>query len=542
VRHALTWVLIGLAAVVVLATAAILALPRLVETARAQSLIASGAAQALGRPVKFQSLSVTVLPYPAARLHGLEIADDPAFGAGPFLRLDTADFRLKLAPLLRGRVEFATLVLKEPRIALIQGADGRWNFASLGSARETAAAPRPSSRGGGGVAAAPGTLVSRIVVDKGVVTYESRAAGGGHRARHRLEGVDLALTTAPGAMSLAGAARVMPGDIVVRITDGTLGLSGARSLADASLRAGLAIDGKDVRPAVAAAWGAEPAIAGALSGRLTVSGTVARPHAAGEIEVQGPSVTRTSRDCAEPRRRTLPLSAMKATVTWDDGRLVLQPLSTGVGGGSVTAKLAATATPATTAEVSDLVVKGVPLERVLVDFLCEGYAVSGPLDLTGRFTFAVGDPLRTLAGGGQLRVGAGKVVGASALTLLSGLVRLGTGVTSALALDVPRVATSSPLEFDSIVGTYEIRGGVVTTRDLLYTSRAMKVRVAGDYALATGQVSFDVVVDDGRRQLQAKVTGPAASPAIRVAPAAIIRQLDAEKAERGLKDLLKKFR
>jgi len=542
VRRVLTWVLVGFAAVVVLAAAAIVALPRLVETARVQSLIASGAAQALGRPVKFQSLSVAVLPYPAARLHGLEIADDPSFGSGPFLTLDAADFRLKLAPLLRGRVEFATLVLKEPRIALIQGADGRWNFASLGVARETVAASRPSSRGGGGAAAAPSTLVSKIVVDKGIVTYESRAAGGGRRARHHLEGVDLTLAAAPGAMSLAGAVRVMPGDIAVRIVDGTLGLSGARSLAEASVRAAVVIDGKDVRPAVAAAWGAEPAIAGALSGRLTISGTVARPHAAGEIEVQGPSVTRTSHDCPEPRRRTLTLSSVKATVTWGDGRLVVQPLTTGVGGGSVTTKLAATAAPAMAAEVSDLVVKRVPLERVLVDFLCEGYAVSGPLDLTGGFTLAVGDPLRTLAGGGQLRVGPGKVVGSSALTLLGGLVQLGTGVTSALAVDVPRVVTSSPLEFESIAGTYQVRNGVMTTRDLVYTSRAMKVTVVGDYALTTRHVSFDVVVDDGRRQLQAKVTGPAASPAIRVAPASILRQIDPEKAERGLKELLKKFR
>jgi uncharacterized protein YhdP len=101
---------------------------------------------------------------------------------------------------------------------------------------------------------------------------------------------------------------------------------------------------------------------------------------------------------------------------------------------------------------------------------------------------------------------------------------------------------TSPLEFESIVGTYQARNGVVTTRDLLYTSRAMKVRVTGDYALPTSQVNLDVVVDDGRRQLQAKVTGHAASPAIRVAPAAILRQLESERVERSLKDLLKKFR
>src|SRR5262245_63921163 len=64
------------------------ALPRLVDTPRVQALIASGASQALGRPVRYRSLTVSVLPYPTLRLHGFEVAEDPAFGADPFVRLD----------------------------------------------------------------------------------------------------------------------------------------------------------------------------------------------------------------------------------------------------------------------------------------------------------------------------------------------------------------------------------------------------------------------------------------------------------------------
>ena len=539
-RRFFTWLLVGLAAIVVLTIAAIVALPRLVDTSRVQALIASSASQALGRPVKFQSLSLSVVPYPAARLHTLEIAEDPAFGGGPFLKLDTADLRLKLWPLLRGHVEFATLVLKEPTIAVIRAPDGRWNFTSLGTARETAGVSR-APRAGSGTPAAPATLVSRVVIDKGLVTYEARGPHGG-RARHRLENVGLTLSSSPGALSFAGAVRVMPGDLAVKISDGALGLSGARAVADASIRAQIVLDGKDVRPIIASALGPEPAIAGGLTGRLNVGGTVGRPRATGEVELQSPTVTRTNPECAEPRRRTLPLSSVKANVTWDDGRLLVQPLATGIGTGGITAKLVATPTPPMPAEVSDLEVKGIPLERVLVDFLCQGYAVSGPLDLTGRFTLTGSDPLRTLAGAGRLRVGPGKVVGASALALLGGVVGVGGAVSSVLSLDVPTSTVSSPLDFESIVGTYQVRNGVVTTRDLLYTSRAMKVKVTGDYALGTGQVNADIVVDDGRRQLQARVTGPAASPAIRVAPATILRPLEAEQVERGLKDLLKKFR
>ena len=135
------WLLAAVAAIVGLAIAVMVALPRLVDTPRVQSLIAGTASQALARSVKFRSVSVSVAPYPAVRLHGLEVAEDPAFGGGPFLRLDEADLRLKLWPLLRGQIEFATLVLKQPTVALIQGADGRWNFATLGATTE----PRPAA-------------------------------------------------------------------------------------------------------------------------------------------------------------------------------------------------------------------------------------------------------------------------------------------------------------------------------------------------------------------------------------------------------------
>jgi AsmA protein len=512
-------------------------LPRIVDTPRVQSLIASSASQALARPVKFRSVSVSVLPYPAVRLHGLEIAEDPAFGGGPFVRLDEADLRLKLWPLLRGQVQFTTLVLKQPTIALIQGPGGRWNFASLGTARGAATVPRVPRAGG--AATAPAGLASRIVVDEGRVTYETRRPGG-VTVRQRLEDVDGTLTPRAGALSFSGSARVMPGELAVKVTEGTLGLSGARVLAEASVRARIDLDGKDVQPVVAATVGPEPAIAGAITGRLGVTGTVGRPRVAGEIELRSPTVTRTNPACPEPRRRTLAVSTVKANVSWDEGRLVVQPLTSGIGDGRVTTKLTATPAPPMQAELSDLALEGIPLERVLVEFLCLGYAVTGSLDLTGTLSLSPTDPTRTLSGQGRIHIGPGRVVGARALALLGGLVRVGGAVSSVLSLDVPGLA-SSPLDFDSIAGTYQIKNGVVTTRDLLYTSRAMKARVTGDYAIPTGRVNVDLVLEHGRGLFQAKVTGTAESPSIHVAPA-VFQQIDPGRAERGFKDLLKKFR
>ena len=130
------WIIAVVAVVVLAAAAALAAVPFLVDTPRAQALIAASASQALGRPVKFTGVSVRVFPLPAVALRGLEVAEDPAFGPTPFLRLETGHLELRLRPLLAGRIEFGDLVLKRPVIALIQNPNGRWNFASLGAAQD----------------------------------------------------------------------------------------------------------------------------------------------------------------------------------------------------------------------------------------------------------------------------------------------------------------------------------------------------------------------------------------------------------------------
>ena len=525
------WILSAVAVVAGLAIAAMVALPRLVETPRVQSMIASSATQALARPVKFRSVSVSIWPAPTARLHGFEIAEDPAFGSGPFVRLDHADLRLRVWPLLRGHVEFARLVLHAPTISVVQGPGGRWNFSSLGAARETATVARAPRTGG--PATQPPGLVSRVTIDKGLVTYERRTAGG-LLVRQRLEDLEGTLVPRAGGHAFSGSGRLMPGELTLKVIDGTVGSSGARALTEATLRARVEVEGKDIGALVAAAFGPEPALGGSVTGRLELSGALGRPRAAGEIEVRSPTVTRTSPSCGEPRRRTLALGTVKASVAWRDGRLVVQPLTSGVGRGSVATTLVATAAPPTRAELSDLRLQGFPLERVLVDFLCQGYAVSGPLDLTGTLSLVTADPARTLSGSGEFRVGAGRIVGPGALALLGELVRVG-------GADAPGSLPSSPFDFDSITGSYQIANGLVSTRDLVYTSRRMKAKARGDYALPTGQVNADLVLEHGRGVLQARIAGPAASPSVRVTQS-VARGLDTDRVDRSFKDLLKKFR
>ncbi|MBI2158099.1 MAG: AsmA family protein, partial [Candidatus Rokubacteria bacterium] len=433
-----------------------LALPFLVDLPRVKALIAGSAAQALGRPVKFASVSLSLLPLPAVELRGLEVAEDPAFGTAPFLKLDTGRLRLRLRPLLGGRVEFREVTLSAPRIALVQRADGRWNVASLGAAPEARGTARAPRAGGGSGAPGGGAplLAARVSIQHGVVTYAPGAPG--PAGSWRLEDLNLTLADGgAGSLAVAGTLRVMPGDLAVTITDGRIGgLNGGHGLLDAPLAARVSLDGRDVAPLVAALAGPAPAIAGPVKGTLTVSGTLGAPRATGTLALATVRLTRRSAACPEPQQRTLALTGLTLAPAWQDGRLTARPVTAGLGGGTiathVTVTLARGARVDARVELKDLAIRALPVERVLVDFLCQGYAVAGPLDLTGALAFGAADPWNTLSGPGQLRIGPGRVVGAQALKLMDGVVRVGGAVSALLGADLPVALFVSPLEFDSI--------------------------------------------------------------------------------------------
>ena len=538
--RALKWLVGVVAALVLVVVAALIAVPFLVDTPRVQALIASNASQALGRPVKFRSMSISVLPLPAVALHGLEIAEDPQFGTTPFVQLETGKVRLKLGPLLTGRVELGDIELKKPVITVVQAADGRMNISTLGTgAREPKPGERPPRGGGGGTGAA-GALASKISIDHGTVAYIAHAKGG-VTSQYRVEDLDLTLTGGGPQIAFKSDFKVKPGDLAVKVADGQVALNGGKPLTDAQLRGVVTIDGKDIGDLAKNALGPTPVFGGALKGKLALSGTLGAPAVSGDIEVTKPSVTQGQPTCPEPKRRTLTLGTLKLNAGYRDQVLASRPLTTSLGEGTITGQLSLSLGPGMRTQISDLGTKAVPLEKVLVDYLCEGYAITGPLDLAGGVTFSAQDLWHTLSGPGTLKIGHGKVVGRQALALLSGIVRVGGAVSALLSNDLPNLG-DSPLEFESITGTYQIVNGIITTRDLLYTSKPMKVAIAGSFGFATRNMDLDMTISHGRGDLKAKVTGNASSPSIRVNPATILRDVDKGKIDKGLGDLLKKIK
>ena len=527
----LKWILITVGALVVLAGAALLLLPRLLDTPAMQAYVSQAATQALGRPVKVASLWVSVLPVPSVRLRGLQVAEDPAFGAGSFLTVGEGRLGIRLRPLLSGRIELADLTLEEPRIELVEDQSGRWNLASLGGASP----PPARTRGGAGrVGSAPAgaVLLSQVQIVNGHVQYRTL---GSTPLDVRLEKINLTVRQAAmgDVLRATGDAVGQPGGVRLLIRDATLGPAEARSFAEMPLKASVEVETSDVAPLSRAVM-PSPRLSGPVKGRLEVTGTPARFTATGALSFDRLTVSEHQSRCGEPKLRRLLLEEVRMPLVLSPARLDSLPLQAKAARGSASARLSLTLQPALVASLKEITVKGMELQPILVDYLCEPHAVTGPLDLTGEARARVADIWRSASGSGRLRVGPGKVVGKDITTLVEQVVGLAGSISSVIDPGRRARPLGSPLDFDSVTATYTVTNGVVRTDDLLYQAHDVRVGAAGTYGLYDGRVAMNVTVTQGRNQFKGTMAGT--SGALRVIPTGVTIE-----DTRGIKKLLDKL-
>ena len=203
----LRWVLIAVAVLLVLVVGTLALLPQLLDTPTMQGYIAQTASHAVGRPVKFTSVSVSLLPLPHVTLKGLEVADDPRFGTTPLIRVGEVRVGVRVKPLLSLRIEVGSITLQDAQVELVERG-GRWNFAALSAAPAPA---KPASRtvpGIPGSAAMGSVLVSRVGLKNAVVNVRRPDVKNGDL---RIEGLDATVSGVGGSeLGLQGAARLEP--------------------------------------------------------------------------------------------------------------------------------------------------------------------------------------------------------------------------------------------------------------------------------------------------------------------------------------------
>jgi uncharacterized protein involved in outer membrane biogenesis len=502
----------SVAVALVLAGGLLLVLPFLIDLPRVQSLLGVEASRLLDRPVRFERVSLSLWPLPAVRVRGLTVADAPGFGPDPFLSVEDVRVRVRLLPLLRGRLSFGDVTLTRARLVVEQRRDGTWNLPIPGGSRPATAAPF--------------ALVSRMHLEDGRLEIRLPAETGAPSVAHLVDRIDVVLEDLGWSVPirLRATAR-LPGGGLVAGLDGHIGPLTAAGADLAALPARLTarFTAEETR---AAASG--PGLAGRGDGEIHVEGPLGNLSGDGQLRFTRLTVTHSPPTCARREPHHLVLEAVELPVRIAGPRVTVEPFALRVAGGTVrgSARLSWRAgVPGV--RLADVRVQGVSAEPVLVDFLCEPYAVTGRLDGSGEIEFSGtgAELLRTARGIWQVEVGVGRLVGPAALTLLSGAIRVGSALYSVANLGVPSGLLASPIEFQSLAAAGTTGDGQLRINRLAMQGQRLRVTGGGTYGLLDTRLDFKLDVQTRRSTFGVKIGGTAREPSYTAEPRGLIKTL-----------------
>jgi AsmA protein len=131
----------------------------------------------LGRSVKLGDVSLSIFSGSLVAKE-LSVADDPSFGAAPFLMAKELRIGVLLRPLIFSRqVVLRSFRIESPQITIIRAANGTWNFSSIGRPDPSAAAVA-SRLSKAAASELPDLSVGDIVIDDGRAVIASLPAHG----------------------------------------------------------------------------------------------------------------------------------------------------------------------------------------------------------------------------------------------------------------------------------------------------------------------------------------------------------------------------
>ena len=175
-----------------LAGLAALAVPLVVSPDLIKQRIAERISAATERDVTLAGEpSLSIYPHLAVTIGGLTIANPKGMGDDPFVVADEVTTRLRLLPLLIGRVELDAFELVRPRVHLITDGDGRSNWKTAGNDADRGPAIAELALG-------------RLQVADGTVVYDDLAA----KHHEELTEVDLDLTWASATSAASGSGKL----------------------------------------------------------------------------------------------------------------------------------------------------------------------------------------------------------------------------------------------------------------------------------------------------------------------------------------------
>lgn len=168
--------------VVVLVVLAGFALPLFLNTSSMRAKVENTLTERLGRKVTIGSMHISVWTGSLVA-ENATVADDPRFSAAPFLTAGSVRIGVEVLPFLFHReIHVRDFELESPKIQLLRGTDGTWNYSSL----SRSSGKQPATTNGG--QSSTDLSVGEIAVKNGQITVSEQGSAEETRV---YQGVDL---------------------------------------------------------------------------------------------------------------------------------------------------------------------------------------------------------------------------------------------------------------------------------------------------------------------------------------------------------------
>ena len=278
-----------------------------------------------------------------------------------------------------------SITLQDAQVELVERG-GRWNFAALSAAPAPAKPATRTVPGIPGSAAMGSVLVSRVGLKNAVVNVRRPDVKNGDL---RIEGLD-AIRIGSGRIRARppGRRAARAGRSAAAQCPGQRGH--ARS-GETPIKASFEIDGSDIGP-LARSFLPSPALSGPIKGKIQLSGTPSRLAGTGAVDLTHLTMTEDRSGCPPPVRRQLVLDQVHVPVLLKPASFESFPMSAKLAKGSIGFNLVVALDASSMITLADIKIAGVQLQPVLQNYLCQGFAVTGPLDLTGADVDALRRP------------------------------------------------------------------------------------------------------------------------------------------------------
>jgi AsmA protein len=439
----------GLLVVAVAVVALILSLPFLIDLSKYQDQYTPLIEEALNRKVQLQGIRLTIWPRIGARVSGVTVMDDPAFGSSPFTSLTSLDVGVRLIPLLNGKVEVEEIALHDPVITIIKNKNGVLNISTIG--RTGVALPKTPSRAPIPSAEGPLKILALLAVDRvsitgGKLSYRDLAAA--KVSEYTLQDVDMLLRSVRLGQtpSLHLDTLVQPFDLPVTL-DGTFGpLKETVDLDTINFQLGL---GKT---------------------EFTITGKTVGQNAV--VNVSSPAINTANLPMALPLKNPVDIRKLKIAAEVKGQEAKLNALSFELFEGQVTGQgklIAGSEAPPFTSTVT---VQGLQLGPALDAVAATQVSLSGTagadLALQGR-GFSMPDLTKALEGTSHVAVKDGRIEGVNLIQEALSILKV-----VGIPVDDPKATVFSTIETDLLV-----QQGIITVQRLLMDSHDFQATGAG---------------------------------------------------------------